>query len=60
MVLLPWRKSNNHSLLMKTAMSKFSKKGLLKDVDPEDVIVFLKTAGKILKDLRKKDPNATK
>ena len=41
-------------------MSKLSKRGLLKDVDPEDVIVFLKTAGKISKDLRKKDPNAKK
>ena len=41
-------------------MSKLSKRGLLKDVDPTDVVVLLKTAGKILKDLRKKDPNAKK
>ena len=35
-------------------MSKLSKRGLLKDVDPTDVVVLLKTAGKILNDLRKK------
>ncbi len=36
-------------------MSKTVKRGAVKDVDPNDVIDLLKAAGKIIKDLLKKD-----
>lgn len=36
-------------------MNKFSKRGALKDVDPEDVIIAVKTVSKIVRDLLKKD-----
>lgn len=36
-------------------MGKNVKKGAIKDVDPSDVIDWIKTTGKILKDLLKKD-----
>lgn len=38
-------------------MNKFSKRGAIRDVDPADVIVLIKTAGKVIKDLMKKDNN---
>lgn len=38
-------------------MNKISKRGALKDVDPEDVIVTVKTVAKIVRDLLKKDNN---
>lgn len=38
-------------------MSKTVKRGAVKDVDPNDVIDLLKTAGKIIKDLLKKTKN---
>lgn len=36
-------------------MGKNVKRGSLKDVDPNDVIELIKTAGKIISDLLKKD-----
>lgn len=36
-------------------MSKLSKRGTLKDVDPEDIIIAAKTVVKIVRDLMKKD-----
>lgn len=36
-------------------MGKNVKRGALKDVDPNDVIELIKTAGKIISDLLKKD-----
>ncbi|MBM6961035.1 hypothetical protein H6A61_09270 [Bacteroides caecigallinarum] len=36
-------------------MNKFSKRGTLKDVDPEDVVITVKTVVKIVRDLLKKD-----
>lgn len=36
-------------------MNKIVKKGALKDVNPDDVVDLVKTAGKIIRDLLKKD-----
>ncbi len=36
-------------------MSKNRKMGALKDVNPDDVVDLVKTAGKIIRDLLKKD-----
>ena len=36
-------------------MNKIVKKGALKDVNPDDVVALVKTAGKIIRDLLKKD-----
>lgn len=36
-------------------MSKNRKMGVLKDVNPDDVVDLVKTAGKIIRDLLKKD-----
>lgn len=36
-------------------MSKLSKRGTLKDVDPEDIIIAAKTVVKIVRGLMKKD-----
>lgn len=36
-------------------MNKIVKRGALKDVNPDDVVDLVKTAGKIIRDLLKKD-----
>lgn len=36
-------------------MNKIVKQGALKDVNPDDVVDLVKTAGKIIRDLLKKD-----